>query len=152
MQLTCGLSSSRKLLYITIIRKRYLNFNLRALINATLSQWPASHPEFYCHIVSYANKALRVFEALFPRKLKVPPEYLLEDTLCSGLNHIAVARNKPVKVPLVDPRCRRGKALAIAGTGAPPDHPLLSHRITLSAGQSREDLGEDTRVGIYTCL
>lgn len=75
----------------------------------------------------------------------MPLHNMLEDALSIGFNHIAMASNNPVKIPLVDILHRVRKPSPVPAANPMPDQPLLA--IARGIGQSAEYLGEYPRSG-----
>jgi hypothetical protein len=78
----------------------------------------------------------------------MPPKHLLKDPLPIPLNNIAMARDNALKVPLINPRNRLRKPLAITSTSPIPDRALLPNRRSLSALQRSKDLRQNTGVWV----
>lgn len=73
----------------------------------------------------------------------MPLHDLLEYSLPIALNHISMARNDLVKVPLRNASHAFVERCPIARTGAVPNHALLPNRTSPRVLQCIEDLGQD---------
>ena len=70
--------------------------------------------------------------------LKVPFKQLLENSLSSRFNDIAMARHDGIKVKRVDPRRASVKGRSVARAQGIPQQALLADGIALSVGKGRK--------------
>lgn len=76
------------------------------------------------NLPSDQKKLLRALARL-GRKVQVPLEQLLENALSIALNHVSMARDNALEIPLIDSCSRLCKSRSIARAGAVPNRSLL---------------------------
>jgi hypothetical protein len=82
----------------------------------------------------------------------VPLEHALEDTLAIRLDHIAVTRNDPLKVPLLNPSDRLCEALAVSLGGSIPVEASLPGRSAPRVHDPDKELGQESSISRYSRL
>jgi hypothetical protein len=82
------------------------------------------------------------------RLLQMPSEYLLEDAFPITLNYISMTRHNLVKIPPIDLLNTGIEARPISAASSIPDKSPLAHRCALRLVQRREQLGQNSGLGI----
>ncbi len=82
----------------------------------------------------------------------MPLENLLKDALPIRLNHIPMARNQALKIPLIYPRHTMRKPHTITCTNSIPDQTLLSKGRAPRVRQGTKHFSEDARCCAFARL
>lgn len=82
----------------------------------------------------------------------MPFKHLLEDALSASLNHITVARDDAVKIPLLDPCHTLVEGRSVTRAECIPDEPLLPDCIATGVVDVVHKLGQEARLRILARL